>query len=374
MKLKKHSNGYYYIHYDRRTTRSLKTKDKTLARLLFQDEKNKVRKGQITQLDKVKRLRLRDFRLEYMAERRQLMLIGEISEATYRNDDLALRRLQDAVGDIPIRSVAGQVNTFKAKMLAGAHDIEKRKNSINTYIRHLSSAFAWAATEDRAKDRPAYIDFNPFAETRTHKVKFKNIQKIPRAITLEDINTIRAQLKAEILALEAIDPDPGTREAQTVERALKFRRESALFFEVCLYTGMRPSEPAALNWSDINLNKGLIHVRKSKVNKERMVGMPSMLVEIIRGHGPRDIGKVFTYTSGTFSKQFKRLVRAAGLDEGIYLYRLKHSYTTLAVEAGVPTDVIQRNLGHASIKTTEIYLDALDDRQAEQVKDLDFGK
>jgi integrase len=68
-------------------------------------------------------------------------------------------------------------------------------------------------------------------------------------------------------------------------------------------------------------------------------------------------GFVFTREDGVplhpdwFSRTFERLVREAGLPR-IRVHDLRHTWASLALEAGVPAKVVQEILGHASVGIT----------------------
>ena len=365
-------NGIYYLYVVRDNVRSLKTRDRGEARELLQEEKEKARATRVLRSHKVRHIRLKDFMLEYLDHRRNLMLAGEISSNTLRADDLALRKLEGALGNIPIRSIWGKVEAFKRKMLAGAGDLEKRKNTINTYLRHLSSAFSWAAVEDSTSGRPAYLDANPFAETRTRRIKFKGIKRLPKYISLEDISKMRETLRRSIILNETRLMGSSGLERYTIQKTLRSRRDLAYMMEFYLYTGLRVSELPGLNWKDVRLSEGLIHVREAKDNEERLVPIAPRLLEIIEEMGPRDVGPLFSYSSGHISRMFKNLAREAGLDESKTLKGLRHSYGTYAAGFGVDRDVIQATMGHASVKTTEIYKAVLVTRQKKQAGMLNF--
>lgn len=47
---------------------------------------------------------------------------------------------------------------------------------------------------------------------------------------------------------------------------------------------------------------------------------------------------------------------------------LRHSYATHALESNVPIEVVQSNLGHASLSTTTIYITAEDQRRYREIE------
>ncbi|MCB9336460.1 MAG: tyrosine-type recombinase/integrase, partial [Flavobacteriales bacterium] len=63
----------------------------------------------------------------------------------------------------------------------------------------------------------------------------------------------------------------------------------------------------------------------------------------------------FPFTGDYFSKNFKKAVRAANLDEGIHFHTLRHSFASNLAQKGVSIYVIKELLGHSSVSTTEIY-------------------
>jgi integrase len=72
----------------------------------------------------------------------------------------------------------------------------------------------------------------------------------------------------------------------------------------------------------------------------------------------RDLGLVFTLPDGRpyhpdrLSREFARRVARHGVPR-IRLHDLRHTWATLALQAGVPTKVVAERLGHASTRITE---------------------
>jgi site-specific recombinase XerD len=61
------------------------------------------------------------------------------------------------------------------------------------------------------------------------------------------------------------------------------------------------------------------------------------------------------YERDFVSKQFKKAVRVAGLNEGLHFHSLRHSTASNMVRRGVPIAVVKEVLGHLDIKTTMGY-------------------
>ena len=60
------------------------------------------------------------------------------------------------------------------------------------------------------------------------------------------------------------------------------------------------------------------------------------------------------------AQAFRRMVREVGLDQGITLYALRHTYATWLLRENVDVVTVSRRLGHADIKTTQQYLHAIE--------------
>lgn len=54
-------------------------------------------------------------------------------------------------------------------------------------------------------------------------------------------------------------------------------------------------------------------------------------------------------------KAVKRAAQQAGIDKRVGCHTLRHSFATHVLENGVNIRVLQKLLGHADVKTTEIY-------------------
>lgn len=131
------------------------------------------------------------------------------------------------------------------------------------------------------------------------------------------------------------------------------------------YTGMRISECLNLKVEDVNMEAGLIHVKKGKGNKDRTIPMNPKLKELFvdyidnwRVHSDSFFA---TKISGALSltnvaKVFRETSKALGLRKNVTAHILRHSFATNMVHNGVNIVNIQKLLGHSSLKTTSIYV------------------
>ena len=138
--------------------------------------------------------------------------------------------------------------------------------------------------------------------------------------------------------------------------------------------GLRRNEGVNLSIDDINFDTRIIHVRKGKNYKERLVPFSKTslkyLQEWIYDYRIQLIksqkeGALFIGNSGKpinggslyrRFKQIQQLVENAELrTKEIGLHTLRHSIATHLLQNGMELQKIQRFLGHASLETTQIY-------------------
>jgi site-specific recombinase XerD len=71
----------------------------------------------------------------------------------------------------------------------------------------------------------------------------------------------------------------------------------------------------------------------------------------------------------------KRAARRADIDKRVTCHTLRHSFATAMLENGVNIRVLQELMGHADVKTTEIYTHVMDrdiSRLSSPLDNLDF--
>jgi len=126
------------------------------------------------------------------------------------------------------------------------------------------------------------------------------------------------------------------------------------------YAGLRLDEVRNLKWQDIDFDRGIIHVKTAKGEKERVVFIHSKLKEMLETYGVNK-GLVFIsqrgrkYNKRTIQQIVKNSARKAGIKKKVTPHTLRHSFATHLLEAGADIRYIQQLLGHKSLRTTQIY-------------------
>ncbi|WP_010582524.1 site-specific integrase [Schlesneria paludicola] len=151
-------------------------------------------------------------------------------------------------------------------------------------------------------------------------------------------------------------------------------------FVLALTTGLRKGELLALHWEDIDLNEGVISVKrsleelkgvlrvkepKSKSGK-RLVKLPAMAIAARWAHKKWQMANGLAACPIVFANQFGEFLRksnfgertwkqcrlAAGIPATVVFHDLRHSSATYLLESGCHPKIVQERLGHSKIGLT----------------------
>ena len=342
-------NGVYYIRMPRSSgPRSLDTSSKPEASTQFEMAVKQHLAGNSAKIEQAKSITLKDFSTAYMEHRNIQHELGHLSAATVRADDLALRMFIKHLGNMQIHKVdRTAIDRFKMLMLASGKDKEKRKSTANSYMRLLRAAWQWARSEDPGAGKLSFVSGNPFMKAPgARPVLFELEQTGPKHLTTADIKALMEHLR---------------------DGNVKWL---VLFF---LYTGMRRAEVCRLDWRDIDLDRGVIHVHKTKTKTSRTVPIITELRQIIIDMKPRTSGPVFSWdTPSMYSELVKDALRGAGIKDRT-LHSLRHTYASFLVMNNVDLKTVQGNLGHKNPRTTDKYTHVDEGHRCAATERLDFG-
>ena len=158
--------------------------------------------------------------------------------------------------------------------------------------------------------------------------------------------------------------------------------------ELALETGLRVAEMAALRCSDLVLMHAphAVIVRRGKGGKPRYVrvsrsfgrccgdylNIKEAWGESVRPESPVFLSSVTArpMTTRGLQKMFARLCNRVGI-LGHSIHHCRHTYATYLYKAsGKDLRLVQRQLGHASVRTTEVYAHVLDEDVCRAVNGL----
>lgn len=138
-----------------------------------------------------------------------------------------------------------------------------------------------------------------------------------------------------------------------------------LVFRTIYATGVRVSELCTINIEDIDFEEYMIRIR-GKGGKIRIVFIDEeTLLEIGQFIGEKKTGPLFVGQQGHHltPRQVQRIFKDYA-PPGITPHKLRHSHASELYRRSHNLRVVQENLGHSSIRTTEIYLHTdLDERK-----------
>lgn len=214
----------------------------------------------------------------------------------------------------------------------------------------LKSFFAWRAQRNSALP-------SPFADVR---ISVRIPRRLPRPI---DRDTLRAVLQAGDGPI-APPSKPGEHDATPASEIAV----TLLIIKLLIVTGLRISELTNVRVRDISRDGSQILVN-GKGGKERIVFVPNRALQEELRHFLEaryaqggSSAPLFLNTEGrrlrsaTFRKRLRALSRRLGIEPHLTPHRFRHSAATLLIEEGLDIRMVQALLGHASLRTTEIYV------------------
>jgi len=127
--------------------------------------------------------------------------------------------------------------------------------------------------------------------------------------------------------------------------------------------GLRVSEVINMKIKDIDSTKNIINIIAGKGKKDRQVMLAPELLSLLRKYYQAYRPKEYLF-NGQFDLQYsdrsineflKKYAKLAGIRQNLHAHLLRHCFATHSLEQGTDISLIQKLLGHNSIKTTMIY-------------------
>ncbi len=131
--------------------------------------------------------------------------------------------------------------------------------------------------------------------------------------------------------------------------------------------GLRLNELRHLEIKDIDGKRMMVHVRKGKGNRDRYVMLSKRLHNVLRKYWAKTVPHPQRWlfpgqnpeqpvSETTVRKIFMKAKSRAGISKRATVHTLRHSFATHLLEDGTNLVVIQRLLGHTSLRSTLVYV------------------
>jgi integrase/recombinase XerD len=157
-------------------------------------------------------------------------------------------------------------------------------------------------------------------------------------------------------------------------------RDRALL-SICYGCGLRRNEAKHLDINDINLEKAIVHVKKGKGNKERLVPINTSNIKHLEDYlynaRPTLLRGIKTeayfvsmrsqrINDQTMNLRIRILVQKTKnpiiIDKAPTLHTLRHSIATHLLTNGMKLEHIAKFLGHSSLESTQIYTHLVEEK------------
>jgi len=128
--------------------------------------------------------------------------------------------------------------------------------------------------------------------------------------------------------------------------------------------GLRVSEAVSVRISDIDSQRMVLRVDQGKGRKDRYVMLSERLLGLLREYWKADRPRHWLFpgqlpgrhlSRASLERAFSKAKKATGITKRVTPHSLRHSFATHLLESGTNIRVIQRLLGHRSLRSTEIY-------------------
>jgi integrase/recombinase XerD len=258
--------------------------------------------------------------------------------------------------------------------------------TVKAYRIDLSQFMTSLENEDEPLSKPRIIQYiqtlHQSYKPKTVKRKiaciraFINYLEFDEQIGTNPINKIRLEFREPIILPKALPLNVIQKLLHVAHKAVEKQKtpygismalRNAAVLELLFATGLRVSELSSIHTKDIDLKNGFVKVW-GKGAKERMLFISNKeTLSALQGYKTAfcdQIQKTGWFFVNRFGKRLseqsirdvvKSYAELASIEERVTPHTLRHSFATLMLEEDVDIRYIQSILGHASIKTTQIY-------------------
>lgn len=326
---KRPDTGYFSVVWQeagKQRRRSLKTKDRRIAKKLFNVFKRDLVLKKVSPIGGRLKVSISSFRDEFLDH-----ISATLSSSTYECYQTAIDKAISCWGDMPVGHISSRHVDQLIEDMARAG---LKTPTVNKNRRHLKAALKKAYEWDYMKSP---VKFPPELKE----------EKQVRFLTKKELGRI----------LSKVEDD-----------------EFADVILLAAYTGLRSGEILRLTNADIDNPEGFLRVSPKQKNKvESWIPVNETARSVLNRCRTRGTGKVVRFkTRQTISKKFKKAARAAGLEHARF-HDLRHTFGSHLAMMDVGEKSIQELMRHKSMASTMVYTHVSPKHLAEASNKINYG-
>lgn len=177
-------------------------------------------------------------------------------------------------------------------------------------------------------------------------------------------------------------PKDPKRKYLTIEEVITMRSRELIprlatirdMFLISCFTGLAYADINKLTSADIYVDNGTMFIvtDRAKTSEESSIPLLPQAAEIITQYANKGTGKLLPIPSNQkFNAYLKEIQTLCGITTNLTHHVARHTFaTTITLSNGVPMETVSRMLGHANIKTTQIYAKMTRHRLSDDMQQL----
>jgi len=235
------------------------------------------------------------------------------------------------------------------------------KQQINSYLKHLQIR--------PSKKQSGALSTNYIISNIGSLRRFSKFLRETRQINLEIPREIKPQTETRIILTK--------QEISLLYNACEntiLGTRDRIILDLYYGCGLRRNEGVQLNTEDIYLQKNLIHIKKAKGSKERLIPINQQITKNLENYLLRIRPNLIKNTKekalilsirgtrlngSTIQERFKKFTNLLPPNslhsKKLTLHTLRHSIATHLLQSGMSLEQISNFLGHSTLETTQIY-------------------
>ena len=257
-----------------------------------------------------------------------------------------------------------------------SYEVNVLHPDICAFVAHLSTELHLKDTSIRRKiitlkcfyDYLLYIDEIASSPFTRLKFKFKQEQKLPKTLSINEVTRLLNCFNIDISTLSPFAQKEYTRDAALLD--------------LLICTGIRIGEAATITLEDINISEHTLLIH-GKGRKQRLIYISSPITwnrvyALVKERKKVNDIHLFVNRYGQpitihgIEDIYKKYIQKAKINAKSTPHYLRHTFATNLLANGADLRSVQEILGHASVATTQIYTEVTTNRKKQVLKKFNY--